>query len=329
MTQRMRGLLLLAIVMAASAFAPAHAAEPWRPQKPVELIAGVAAGAALDISARTAQKILQEKRRIGQPINVVNRPGSGSAVAWAYLNTHPGDGHYLSLTSNSLVTNAITGANPLTYTDVTPIAQLSREYIVFVVRADSPLKSGRDLVDVLKKDPNAVSFGLATSLGNPNHIAIAHVARAAGLDVRKAKVVVFNASPQVMAAVLGGHIDVMVSSLSTPMPHLESGKLRTIAVAAPARLPGAYASAPTWKELGVNAVSLFWRGVIGPKGISPAQVAFWESELAWLAGTDEWKKYLADDLLVSDFQNAHDAARFLQSEYAEYKAILTDLGLAK
>lgn len=88
---------LLAIAIAASAFTPAHAAEPWRPQKPVELIAGVAAGAALDISARTAQKIFQEKRRIGHPINVVNRPGSGSAVAWAYLNTHPGDGHYLSL----------------------------------------------------------------------------------------------------------------------------------------------------------------------------------------------------------------------------------------
>ena len=325
---RVRNFIIAALVTAFTC-ASTYAAEQWRPQKPVELIAGVAAGAALDISARTVQKLLQEKGTVGQPINVVNRPGSGSAVAWAYLNTHPGDGHYLSLTSNSLVTNAITGSNPLTYTDVTPIAQLSREYIVFIVRGDSPLKTGRDLIERLKKDSNAVSFGLATSLGNPNHIAVAHVARAAGVDVRKIKVVVFNASPQAMAAVLGGHVDVMVSSLSTPVPNLEAGRLRTIAVAAPARLPGPYATAPTWKELGVNVISQFWRGVIGPKGMTPAQVAFWEGEFAWLVNTDEWKKYLAKDLLVSDYQDARSAAKFLQSEYAEYKTILTDLGLAK
>ena len=132
-----------------------------------------------------------------------------------------------------------------------------------------------------------------------------------------------------MTGVLGGHLDVMVSSLSTPLPHLETGKLRTIAVAAPTRLPGAYASAPTWKELGVNTVALFWRGAIGPKGMTPASVAFWEAELEWVVSTEEWKKYLADNLLVADFQNARGSAKFLQSEYAEYKAILTELGLAK
>lgn len=313
------------------ALAPGHSsgAAEWRPEKPIEIVSGVAAGGALDITARVIQKILQDKRKIGQPVTVVNRPGSGSAVAWAYLNTHPGDGHYLSVTSNTLLTNAITGANPLTYTDVTPICQLLREYIVFVVRADSPLKSGGELVERLKKDATSVSFGIATSLGNSNHIAIAQVARTVGINVRTLRVAVFNASPQAMAGVLGGHLDVMVSSASTPLPQIQSGQLRAIAVAAPHRLGVNYANVPVWKEMGINVVASFWRGVIGPKGMTPAQIAYWETELARVVQTEEWKKYEVDELLESDYRNSVESKKFLQSEYADHKAILTELGLAK
>ena len=86
---------------------------------------------------------------------------------------------------------------------------------------------------------------------------------------------------------------------------------------------------PMWGELGVPSVSRFWRGVIGPKGLSPAQIAFWESEFTALNATDEWKKYLADNLLVGDFMNARDAAKFLQSESVEYRTLLSELGLAR
>ena len=305
------------------------AAAEWKPSRPIEIISGVAAGGSLDLAARAVQRILQEKRNIGQPITVINRPGSGSALAWNYLNTHPGNGHYLSMTTNALVINPILGASAISHTDVTPIVHLSREDIVFTIRSETGLKSGRDLVARLKKDPGGVTFGIATSLGNPAHIAIAQVARAAGIDVRSLKVVVFNASTQAMATVLGGNLDVLVSSPGNPMPHVQSGRMRALAVSANARLPGAYASTPTWKELGINSVSRFWRGVIGPKGLSPEQVAYWEGEFTWLVGTDEWKKYLADNLLIPEFMNARDATRFLQTEVAEYRTLLTELGLAK
>ena len=323
--QRVRGL----VVMAGCVTCACAAAADWKPDRPIEIVSGVAAGGSLDIAARSVQKILQETRAIGQPITVVNRPGSGSAIAWTYLNTHAGNGHYLSMTTNSLVVNAIIGANPLTYTDVTLIAHLSREDVVFTVRGDSPLKTGHDLAGRLKSDPAGLTFGIATSLGNSAHIAIAQVARTAGVDVRQLKVVVFNASTQAMATVLGGQLQVLVSSAATPMPYVQSGQMRALAVSAPARLPGAFANAPTWKELGINSVSRFWRGVIGPKGLSPAQVAYWEGEFALLVATDNWKKYLADNLLIADFMNARDTARFLQTEAAEYKVLLTELGLAK
>ena len=307
----------------------AAGAAEWRPEKPIEIVVGIAAGGAVDITARTVQKILQDGRRIGQPISVVNRPGSGSAVAWAYLNTRAGDGHYLSVTSNSLVTNALTGSNPLTYTDVTPLCQLMRESVVFVVRADSPFKTGRDLFDRLKKDPASIKFGMATSLGNPNHIAIAQAARAFGTDVRSLKVAVFNASPQVTTGVLGGHLDVMVTSVSNPLSLIRSGQLRAIVVAAPRRLAADYANVPVAKELGINMVSSFWRGVIGPKGMTPAQIAYWEEALGRVVQADDWKKYQQAEMFETDYRNSVESAKFLQSEYAEYKAILTELGLAK
>jgi len=321
--------LACAVLLSVAPAAAQAGAADWKPEKPVEFISGVAAGGAVDIAIRSAQKIFQDRRRIPQPITVVNRPGSGSAVAWNYMNTHAGDGHFLSMTSTSLVTNSIIGTNPLSHRDVTPIVQLSREYIVFSVREDSPLKTGRDLVERLKKDPGSLSFGLATSRGNPAHVSLALVARAAGVDVRKLRVAIFTASPQAITNLLGGHLDVVVSSLSPPLGQLQAGRMRSIAVAAPSRLTDVYASVPTWKEMGLDVVSLFWRGVIGPKGMTPAQVAYWESEFGWLVNTDEWKKYLVDAMQIPDFQNSRDTVKFLEAEYNINKTVLTELGLAK
>jgi putative tricarboxylic transport membrane protein len=323
--QPLSALCLAAVTLVAS---PAKAAD-WRPSRPIEIISGVAAGGSLDIAARAAQRIFQEKRELGQPINVVNKPGGGNAIAWTYLNTHAGNAHYLSLTTNSLVINPILGTSTIGPGEVTPIVHLSREDIVFTVRADFAVKIAQELVERLKKAPGSLSFGIATSLGNPSHIAIAQVARASGVDLRSLKVVVFSASTQAMATLLGGNIDVLVSSPGNPAPHVQAGKLRALAVASTTRLGGAYAATPTWREVGVQSVSRFWRGVIGPKGLTPTQVAFWEAEFGALVATDEWKKYLADNFLVADFMSARDAAAFLKSEAGEYRALLTELGLAK
>jgi putative tricarboxylic transport membrane protein len=105
--------------------------------------------------------------------------------------------------------------------------------------------------------------------------------------------------------------------------------MRAIAIAAPRRLAAAYAAVPTWKEQGVNVVAAFWRGVIGPRGMTSAQIAFWDAELARLAASDEWKKYLEAHQLEGDYRGSRESKQFLDAEYAEYKAILGELGLAK
>ena len=86
---------------------------------------------------------------------------------------------------------------------------------------------------------------------------------------------------------------------------------------------------PTWKEQGVNAVSSSWRGIMGPRGMTPDQVAYWDRVFAALVKTADWKKDLQDNFWDEGYADAKTARKRLDEEYAEYKAILTELGAAK
>ncbi len=233
----------------------AHAAAPaWKPDQNVEIIVGPAGGGS-DANARLMQRLAREKRLVETPMIVVNKAGGQGVVGFTYLAQHAGSGHHLMITSPTLLTNYITGRQATNYTDYTPLAMIGAEYVVFAVPADSPLKSGADLAARLKRDGATLSFGLANALGNHNHIAITQVASAFGTDIRKLKVVVFNSSGETVTAVLGGHVDVAATVVSTALPHHQSGKIRILAVSADRRLAGALPQVPTWTELGVKSVS--------------------------------------------------------------------------
>lgn len=306
---------------------PAPAAD-WRPEKNIEIIVGVTPGGPLDTSARLIQKILQDKRMIAVAISVANRTGGNNAIAWSYLNQHPGDGHYLGMTLPNIVTNRLTGTHELNYTDVTPLAQLNSEYIVFSVKSDSPLKSGTELLQRLKSNPTALSIAFS-NVGSANHIGAGLVMKTAGLDLKKLKFVAFKGASEAVIALLGGHVDAIASSASTVAPQARSGALRIIAVAAPRRLGGFYAPIPTWNEQGVAAVFANWRGIVGPKGLSAAQIAFWDDILGKVVRTDEWLKEVEQNGWEPDYMNSADSRRFLDRQHEELKSLLAELGLAK
>jgi putative tricarboxylic transport membrane protein len=316
----------ISIVFASACGAQATA---WKPSAPVEFIAVAAAGGTTDLTFRTMQKIVTEMKLVPVTVNVVNKPGGGSAVAFNYLNQHPANGHYLSLSTPNLMTNQITGSNPVTYTDVTPVVQLYSEYVTFVVRADSPLKSGRDMIDRLKKDPGALSISLATGRGGANHIAAGLVAKAAGIDPRKLKIVVFDAAGKVVTALLGGHVDVIAASAASVVPQLQAGTVRVIAVSSPQRMDGLFATGSTWKEQGLNVELANWRGIIGPKGMGAAEVAYWEDVFSKMIQSAEWKRDVERNFATTTYLNNRDTRRFMDAQYAELKGILAELGLAK
>src|SRR5687767_2070195 len=114
-----RGVWQAAIVAFTVAIVPGAHAQEWKPEKPVEIIATNAPGGGSDRIGRTMIKIMQDRKLVPTAINLVNKPGGGSAIAYNYLNTHPKDGHYLVMGSRSLITNNIAGSGP-SYTELTP-----------------------------------------------------------------------------------------------------------------------------------------------------------------------------------------------------------------
>ncbi len=305
------------------------ASSPWKPDKPIEIIVGTGVGGGQDKSARTVQKILQERRLVDVPVTVVNKPGGGGAVGWTYLNQHAGDGNIIYVGNPTLLTNHIVGRSPISYTHVTPLAILLSESVAISVLPDSPFKVGKDLLARLKKDTASVSVAVGSSLGSTNHIAMALLAKAAGGDARRLKTVVFQGGGEAMTALLGGHIDVNSSAANNVVPHQEAGKLRVLGVAALRRLGGVLADVPTWQEQGVNVLVTNWRMVAGPKGMTAAQVAYWDRVLARLAQTPEWKQDLATNLFEDTYRNSAATERYLRAEYEQFRAALSEVGMAK
>ena len=300
----------------------------WTPARPVELIVGVSPGGGIDRTARTIQKIIQDKRLLEVPLNVVNKPGGGGTIAQTYMNQRAGDAHYFELTATSLLTNQITGRTPAGHRDYTPVVMLFDEYLGFAVNAESPIRDGKQLLDALKA-PESVPIGIATSAGNTNHIGAAILAKAAGVDARRLKVVVFSSGGESMTALLGGHVALVVTPSGNLIPHMQSGRMRVLGVSAPKRIPGALASVPTWNEQGVNAVVANWRPIIGAKGWTPAQITYWENVFSKLVSSDEWRDEVARSGGVPHFMGSRDLAQFFEAEHARFKSVLTDLGLAK
>ena len=317
--------LLLAFAPALPVLAQTGA---WVPSKPVELLVGVAPGGGIDRTARTIQKIIQDKRLLDTAINVVNKPGGGGTLAQAYLSQRAGDAHHFEITATSLLTNHIIGRTPHGHREYTPVVMLYDEYLGFAVTADSPIRDGRQLVEALK-DPEALPVAIATSAGNTNHIGAALIAKAAGVDARRLKVVVFGSGGEAMTALLGGHVGLVVTPSANLIPHMQSGRMRVLAVAAPKRIPGALAAVPTWNEQRVEAVVANWRPVIGAKGWSAAQIAYWEGLFAKLVSTEEWKSEVARAGGVPHYMGSRELAAYFDSEYGRFRTILTDLGLAK
>ena len=306
----------------------AHAQTSWKPERPVELIAMNAPGGGSDRTLRIMAKIMQQMQLLPVAANVVNKPGGGGTVAYNYLNTHPGDAHYLQMASKSLLTNHIAGSGP-SYTEFTPVAFLFGEYIAVTVKPDSPLRSGRDIIERVKKDPGSITFGIATSLGNPNHQAVATALREAGVDIKRLKNVIFPSGGAASTAMMGGHVDVVPITAGFAAQMARQGQVRVLAVTAPGRLTDVLASVPTWKEQGYDVVVSNWRAMVGPRGMTPPQIAYWEQAFQRFVESEEWKKELETNFWASEYLRSAEARKYLDQDNAQVRAFLVELGLAR
>jgi putative tricarboxylic transport membrane protein len=302
--------------------------QAWKPARPVQLVAGTPPGGGLDRVARALAQALTDARVLDVPVEVLNVPGDGARRAWTeVIDRHAGDAHVLGISSPNLVTDYLVGIASFEHRNYTPIATLVSEYIAFAAASSSELKTGADLLARLKSAPNKLTVALSTALGNPNHVALAKLARHAGAEVSAPKVRVFDSAVDAVADVVNGNADVCAVTAATVLKELAAARLRVLAISSPERLAGDLAAIPTWAEQGVDCVIGAWRGLTGPAGIDREQVRFWAACMQAAAEQDSWRSQLAALHWTPMLKTDEVLTGFLAQERGEFVSVLRDLGL--
>jgi tripartite-type tricarboxylate transporter receptor subunit TctC len=248
------GSLLAAFVLAC------HAQQ--YPTKPVRIVVPFAPGGGSDFIARfMAQRLTAG---LGQQVIVENKPGAGGMLGIEQGVKSPADGYTLTLIASSYT------VNPSVYkfsfdpvSDITPIIQLSQGPLLVVVRPSLPVKSVRELIALAKAKPGQVNFA-SSGQGSVIHMASELFQSMAGVKMNH---IPYKGTGPALTDTIGGQTDVFFSSTATAVPHVQSGKLRAIAVTTLKRIP-ALPNVPTVSESGVKGYEvILWHGLIGPKGL--------------------------------------------------------------
>jgi putative tricarboxylic transport membrane protein len=304
-------------------------AQGWSPQKNVELVVPVAPGGTNDKLARAIERTFVGGKLVNTSVTVVHRAGGGNQIAYNYVGQRTGDPHYLLIGTSTLITAHATGSSKIGYGDFSPIASIFNDFVVLTANPAAAFRTGNDVVAKMKTEPQSVSLGFSGSAGNHHHIIAGLFMKSIGANPRDLKTVLFKGSSEAVTAILGGHIDLVSTGAGNAAPHMEAGKLRVLGVSSAQRLPGPMASVPTWKEQGVDLVYGSWRSVVGPKNITPEQVAFWQNALRKVVESADWKAELDRNYWGDFFQTGPELRATIDREYKAMKGVLVDLGLAK
>lgn len=317
----MKKVLMTALVPAllAAAGMNAQAAEEPYPQKPIMAIVAFPAGGGTDIVARSILKTAE--KYTGKGFVVDNRPGAGGAIGFTALAGAPKDGYTIGLiNAPTIIMNPIQLGDKVKYKldDFVPIANFVSDPGVFAVNANSPIKTLKDFIDMAKADPGKVKLAYGGP-GTSESLALRVLEQKTGIKFRK---VPFEGTAPQLTALMGGHVDIMVSNASEIFPQVESKTLRVIAVGAAKRIE-MYPEAPTYKEAGFDYVQVGMRGLAAPKGMDPKQIQFLSDAMKKAYDDPEFKKNAKELHLPIDYMGPEDFAKelkrqdtFLREEFA-------------
>jgi putative tricarboxylic transport membrane protein len=311
----------VAALAAAALLAAGAAAADWKPTKPVDVIVHTGPGGGSDLLARAVVTMLAQEKLVPVRMNVLNKPGGNGAVAAAAIYERKDDPNTIGFITSVWLANALTTKEAkITVFDLKPIAQLLLEPAVFAVRADSPYKTLKDFIDAAKAHPGQLmqSGGSITSRDNIIRETLQHATGA------KWAFVSFPGGGARLAALLGGHVDIMVIEPQEAGEQVRAGKLRVLAQLSEKRLPK-WADVPTLKEAGFDVQSTPQiRGVVAPPQMPADAAAYWESRFAELVKTASWKKYVEENELEQSFlpgaqfrKSMEDTSKDLREQYVK------------
>ncbi len=293
--------------------------------KPIEFVCHAAPGGGSDIMARMMQTVIEKEKLCPQPVAVVNRPGGGGAIAFAYVAGKKGDPHFWLTATTSFLTTPLLGKSKYTYKDFTALVNLAYDDFFVTVKADSPYKTMKDLIDDAKKKPGQIKTGGTYAPGTD--ALISHmIEKAAGV---KFNYIPFKSGGEAMVALLGGNLDMFYPNPGEALAQMEAKKVRILGVASEKRLAAA-PDIPTLRELGINAAFQQVRSIAAPKGLPPDAVRYLEDIFRKLAESKWWKeKYIQENMLTWDYKNSAETTRLWDSNNEFCAKTMKEMGVIK
>jgi putative tricarboxylic transport membrane protein len=240
----------------------------------------------------------------------------GGALAMQQLKSVAGNAHWLGTFHTGAIAGAVTGLIKADPREFMPVAMMVEETSLVAVRADSPLKTGSDLVAALKADPTRLRIAVAPALGQNTHMAIAKPLQVAGVAIDKLTIAPFRSSGESVTALIGGHVDVVSATAPVILPQVAAGKLRVLASAAAEPGTGRWPRCKTWRQQGVPADYVSYNGVMLPPGANAEQIRFWEEALRKVSQDRRWLDLVEKSGNKPIFRGYVDSHRYLHGRVA-------------
>ena len=309
----------------------ASAAQAFDPGA-TECIAPAGPGGGWDFTCRQVGKTLQDLKIIPGTMQVTNLAGGGGGVAFAeVVNKRNDDNNLVVAASSATATRLAQGAYPgNTMDQVRWLASIGADYGIIAVAKDSPIKTLPELMDKIKADPTSVSIAGGSAVGGWDHLKVLIAAKKAGIsDVRTIKYVAFDGGGEAVTQLLAGSVQAFTGDASEAKGFVDSGDIRVIAVLAPERLEGDFASFPTAKEQGIDAIGANWRGFYAPGAMSDDAYNYWVDAIGKVYDSEEWKATMASNGLAPLDLRGNDFQAFVQSSISDIQTISKEIGLIK
>lgn len=291
------------------------------PTKPITFVTHSSIGAGGDIFLRQLAKHLEGI--VPVPIVVENRRGGGSATAVSFVATSPRDGYVLYGTTPTFLQTPLLAETRHTFLDLEPVANVFFDPMILYVKADSPWKTLQDILATAKQRPGTIRFGASTP-GSVEHMIAHQIQKVAKIKVQP---VTFEGGGDLLLAVLGGHVDLGVGEFAEVAAQVQAGQVRIINSFTPERLRGT--TIPTAKEQGVEIVVEKFRGLVGPKGMDPAAIAYWEQTIRRVLSQPGYRQYYTSVNLLPGYMDHGQYGLYLHRMNQTLRRYLKEIGVVK
>ncbi|MEM1376921.1 MAG: tripartite tricarboxylate transporter substrate-binding protein [Pseudomonadota bacterium] len=307
------------------AFSAPAMAEGHQVVEKIHFIIPGGAGGGWDGTARGTGEALTESGLVATA-SYENMSGGGGGKAIGYMIENADSLHdTLMVNSTPIVIRSLTGVFPHNFRDLTLVAGTIGDYAAIVVPADSDMNNMSDLLEAYKANPNDTAIGGGSVPGGMDHLVAAMVMKAAGEDPTAVKYIPYDAGGKAMAALLSGEIKALSTGFSEAVALAQQDEVKILGVTADERV-GAFDTAMTMKEQGIETTFVNWRGFFAAPGLPDDKLAMYQDAIAKMYDTEEWEAVRARNGWVNIHNPGADFQAFLEEQEQVIGDLMKELG---